>query len=817
MRPGPVGRAAAGALSRRRLQTVVIGLVLLVSCAASVLALGLVVESQSPFARAFTAQRGADVTAAINPARVSGSRLASTGRLPGVIAAAGPFRTVLVSPRLPVAGPGGVPMTLPGVTIVGRSAPGGPVDDLILRSGHWPTSDGQIVLDSGQSGPQFGVPLGTRITFAGLRGKPALTVVGTANSVTGTAFGWVLPAEIARLGAGPAAAGEQMLYRFAAAGGQSALSADLAEVTRALPAGAVAGTQNYLAARSGESGNTAPFVPFLVAFGVLGMLMSALITANVISGAVVAGYRRIGVLKSIGFTPGQVVTAYAGQVLVSALAGCAAGVVLGNVLAIPVLAQAASVYQIGALHVPIWVDVAVPAAMCLLVAVAAVLPALRAGRLSAVQAIATGRAPRTGRGYTAHRLLGRLPLPRPVTIGLASPFARPARTAMTMAAVLLGATAVTLAVGLTSSLHRVVTDLSHSAAIAVRVQLPGVGPGGIGVRVTRHHCTAGAAATTPAGTGTCTTTRTPVNAVTAQRAVESALRTQPGTARYVQQSGRLAAVAGLSQPVMITAFRGDAAWTGYDMVTGHWYAAPDQVDAATGFLTSTGTRVGDMVTLVVGGRRARVRIVGQYFGTENNGLALVTGWQTLARLDPALAPAADDIALTPGTPAAGYARSLQSRLGSVFFVLVNQRNSDVLDVMIALIGTLTLLLAIVAGLGVLNTVVLNTRERVHDLGVFKVVGMTPRQTSVMAVCWVAGVGLVGGLIAVPVGIALHGVVLAAMTSAADVGLPPDLLAVYRGGEVVVLALAGAAIACGGALLPAGWAAAIRPGAALRSE
>ena len=53
-----------------------------------------------------------------------------------------------------------------------------------------------------------------------------------------------------------------------------------------------------------------------------------------------------------------------------------------------------------------------------------------------------------------------------------------------------------------------------------------------------------------------------------------------------------------------------------------------------------------------------------------------------------------------------------------------------------LIGTLILLLAIVAGLGVLNTVVLHTRERVHDLGVFKAVGMTPRQTIAMVVCWV---------------------------------------------------------------------------------
>ena len=47
--------------------------------------------------------------------------------------------------------------------------------------------------------------------------------------------------------------------------------------------------------------------------------------------------------------------------------------------------------------------------MCALVGLAALVPSLRAGRLSAVQAIALGRAPRTGRGYAAHRLLGRLP------------------------------------------------------------------------------------------------------------------------------------------------------------------------------------------------------------------------------------------------------------------------------------------------------------------------------------------------------------------------------------------------------------------------
>ena len=104
--------------------------------------------------------------------------------------------------------------------------------------------------------------------------------------------------------------------------------------------------------------------------------MSVLIVANGGSGAVIAGYYRIGILKSIGFTPGQVVAAYAGQVIVPAVAGCLGGVALGNLLSASVLHKTADVYGVGQLGVPLWVNVAVPLAMCGLVALAAVLPAL---------------------------------------------------------------------------------------------------------------------------------------------------------------------------------------------------------------------------------------------------------------------------------------------------------------------------------------------------------------------------------------------------------------------------------------------------------
>ena len=106
-------------------------------------------------------------------------------------------------------------------------------------------------------------------------------------------------------------------------------------------------------------------------------------------------------------------------------------------------------------------------------------------------------------------------------------------------------------------------------------------------------------------------------------------------------------------------------------------------------------------------------------------------------------------------------------------------------------------------LGVLNTVVLQVRDRARDLGVFKAIGMTPLQTLVMVVCSVCGIGIVAGLVATPVGVALHHYIVPVMGHAGQTNAPRTLLSVYPAGELVLLALFGLLIAAAGALGPAG--------------
>ena len=792
-------RAARGGLGGRRLQAVIICLVVLAATAASTLALGMLADAHSPFDHAFAVQHGADDAVTVDTSVATRGQLTATTRLAGVVAAAGPFAETTVTAQLTT--PGFPGSQLVPLQVTGRASPGGRVDDLTLIAGHWPTADNQIVLSEDAPGAP-----GATFTV----GSHQLTVVGVADSVTDTAQSWVLPRELTTLAGQAGARQAQMLYRFADAGTSAAIATDVAAVRAALPRAAVQDTSSYLVVRQSEQSNIAPWVPFIIAFGVLALVISVLIVVNVVSGAVVAGTTRIGVLKSIGFTPAQVVASYVLLVAVPAVLGCVIGAFCGNLLAVPLLRQNAQVYQVGALGVPAWVDVTVPLAVLALTAVGAIPPALRAGRMSAVQAIATGRAPRPAHGYVAHRALARLAsLPRAVTLGLAAPAARPARTLVTVVAVIIGAAAVTFGAGLATSLTRAYADISE-AALSVRVLAlpPGLAllpppPNGSrrgGIKVVGAGGPGGPAALTAAQ----------------QRTITAALAAQPGTLHYVSVARDQLSPPGLASGLDVTAYGGNPAWTGLALISGHWYSGTAEADANTLFLTDTGTSVGSTYPLSSGGHTVTVRIVGEVFRPGND-VEMYLSPAAVAAVDPGVGVQEYDVSVQPGTSPQAYANAISAKLGDSYLAGSAHGGGSVFAAVDTLVVLLTLLIMVVAGLGVLNTVALQIRERAHDIGVFKSVGMTPRQTLAMILCSVAVVGLVAGIIAVPAGMYLHDGVVPVTAHAANSGIPASIQTVYFPWEIVVLALAGLAIAIAGALGPASWAAGTRTAFALRAE
>jgi hypothetical protein len=553
-------RAARGGIGRRKLQAVIIGAVLLAATATSVVALGLLANANGPFDRASARQNGADVTAAVDPSAATQPQIAATTRLAGVTAAAGPYPGVLVTAQVTVPGvPGSSPDSL---RLVGRSSPGGRVDDLTLDEGHWPDGGNQIVMDRGT-----GVFPGSTVTA----GSQKLTVVGVADSVTGTADAWVLPSEVSALAGRQNPVQAQMLYRFASAGSTSAITADIAELRAALPRGALLNNPvSYLGARQSEQSNIAPWVPFIIAFGVIALLISVLIVVN--DSASVTAYGRGN-------------PAWSGYVLIS------------------------------------------------------------------------------GRWYSG-------------------------------------------------------------------------GSGGSSPR-----------ASTAGG------------------------------------------------------FGGSSA----------------EADVNTPFLTDTGTSVGSAYTLGSGGHRVTVRIVGEVFDPGRN-LDLFMSPATLAAIDPSTTgPQRYDVAVRPGISPPAYANAVSAALGRSYqAAYASGGQSRTLTAVLALIAMLTILIMVVAGVGVLNTVALQIRERAHDIGVFKSIGMTPRQTLAMVVCSVAFIGLAAGIVAIPAGVYLHHGVVPVMAHAANSGYPASLISVYATWQLILLALAGLVIAVAGALGPASWAAGTRTAFALRA-
>ncbi|MGI5441483.1 FtsX-like permease family protein [Streptomyces shenzhenensis] len=765
-----VWRAARAAVRRRRLQTVVIGLVTLVSTGAMVVALGLVDAASAPFDRAFDRQRGPHVVAAFDPAQVPDVRLADAARRPGV-SAAGPFALATVGlPR------GHDSFGLGGeVTVVGRPGPDGPVGRVDLWAGRWAVRPGEVVLNrqpdwtADDLGRTLRVPSG-----------PDLTVVGFAFDLSGTADAWVAPAQMPVLH--PSAT--QMLFRFQDASSENRLRAALAMVTDGLPDGALTGSTSYLALKHQIGRSARAYTPYLLTFGVLGLVVAVLIVANVVGGAVVSGFRHIGVLKALGFTPGQVLAVYLVMVSVPAVVGCALGTVAGNLLARPLFQSVFTGPDAGVFHdgvgIAPWVNAVTPAGLLLVCVLAALAPALRTRGLSAARAISAGSAPRAGRALGLQRRLAGTRLPRSVSLGAGLPFTRPGRSALTLAAVVLGVTTVTFATGLATTMTRF--GNAGRDAYDVTVYASKVQDG------------------------------REIQPVHADRELQALLASLPGASRATARGELEVVIAGSSRKVMLEGRRGDTE-LGAVLTRGRWTSGTGEVVAGSAFLRQNGLRVGDRLRLQKGGRQQGMTVVGEFMMDDPR---LVVGdWPTMTALSPNEKPIAYHVKLRADADPADYARA--ARAADPGIDPVPNGPNDITRTIVGSAGALTLMLAVVAALGVFNTAVLNTHDRRRDLGMLKSIGMTPRQVTVMTVTSMAVLGALGSLLGIPLGVAGYELVVPRMTDAVDIVLPSAMTDVWHVPVLTGPAFAGVVITLLGAVVPARRAARLTVAQVLHGE
>lgn len=761
------------------MQTVVIGLVVAVSTATIVVALALLSTAAAPYDRAHAQQHGAHLVAAFDAAAVSNAQLTRAAKTPDVESYAGPYGQV----TLETENDEGI-FFFPTLTVVGRANPDGAVDRLNLWQGRWASKPGELVLAM-RPGVED-VKVGTRLSF---KGHSTFTVVGLAYSVTGSADGWVTPAQLADLE--PTAT--QMLYRFTSAATDADIRAGQAAVTAGLPATAVLGAQSYLTAKKEVSSETAVYVPFLMVFGVLGLVVAVLIVANVISGAVVAGYRDIGMLKALGFSPNQVMVVYLVMVTVPSAVGSVLGTVAGNFGAQPLLADVFEAYGGSGVGVDLWVDALALVGMPAVVVLAALLSALRARWLPAARAISAGSAQRTGRALRVQRWLSGVRLPRSVSLGLGVPFARPARSALTLAAVVLGVMTVTLAIGVTQSVnaYQDAVNPSHPDRVELTAMTEDSLPPPPGE----------SAPQTPPKLG--------------DTEDEALLRSLPGAVHVAATANQAVNLTGGNQRVEARFVRGDGAATGPQVLSGRWPTRAGEIAVGSRFLNQRGLSMGDTVTVELDNRRVPVRVVGIVL-VNSDGI-LYADWATLARLSPDRRADQYVVDLRPGTDKQAYLDAVKAGDPGLADLREPEHGSSQAAVLISAATVLTLVLGVVAALGVFNTVVLNARERRRDLGMLKSIGMTPGQVVTMMVTSMGALGLVGGLVGLPLGIVAHRLLAPAMMRAGQADVLDVVVDVFQAPMFGPLVLAGVAIAVLGAFIPARSAARTTIAEALRNE
>lgn len=758
-------------LRRRKLQSFLITLVILLSSGAATLALNLLVETNAPYDQAFEQVNGAHLTLSFKASKVTPAQLERTASAPGVTQSAGPWPATSAQITWAV-GKGGsaTPVTI-NINVVGRDKPDTLVDRLTMIDGRWATALGEIVL-SQQLADHLHARVGQPITTTPETGNVSLKIVGIASSINPDAGAWAERGVITALLSPKNDLEYQMLYRVSSANTQDDLQRASNTIAALLPQGAVGKVDTYLAAKIDADRTTAVMIPFLLAFSGLALLAAAFIISNIVTGVVVAEYREIGIMKSVGFTPGQVVAVLMSQILIPTLVGCLLGLPGGMLLSQPFLHDTAHAFGLPTFATAsIQVLVSVLAGVLVVSALAALYPAWRAGRLSAVAGITTGSAPPMGRASAVNRALLRLPLPRTLSLGLGDAFARPLRALLTLGAILIGVSTVVFALGLHESLGRVAEGIFRDQYVQALVSR---GPQASDTQVT------------------------------------GLLKADPDTAKFVSIGETVASVPGIADPVSFYGYRGDSSWIGYQIIDGRWFSATNEIVATTHLLRLANLKVGDTFMAGINGKPATLRVVGSILDQRNGNLLLRGNWSALIAGDPGAQPQEYEIQLTAGTNPEAYARRLEEQsVGQQISASPNQRASESTPFILlsGVVAGLALVLAAIAVAGVFNTAVLNTREGVRDIAILKALGMTPGGVTSMVVASVALLGLVAGGLGIPAGLTLHHEILRSMALiATDTELPAGFYDAIDHTVLPLLALTGVIIAAIGAWIPARLAA-----------
>jgi putative ABC transport system permease protein len=712
--------------------------VVVVALASTSLIAGLEGQTQAgdEWDAAFEEANGAHVT--IDGALES---MAEVAAMPDVAASTHPYRRSRVELDLLV---GGEPVTTAYVREMA-------VDDLseiarpLLRDGRWarPGAEGEVVLDRAFA-LEEGVEVGDPVAIATPGGPRRLTVVGRAIDLVdcfypncGGVTAWVDPAGYERLDVDST---EMVFLRLHDPFADDRFIADLNDHP--------VGTQGWIDTRDDTVTVYEVFGAFLGAFGVFVMIAAAVVVGGSMATRAVARRRDVGLLKAVGATPRQVAASIVVSHAIAAAAGVLVGWVLGSFLA-PLtevglgetLGVSGAVFSLGSLVTALVV-------VELIVMVTTVVPAWRAGRSSTTAAL-TSVAAHPARGRLLGWATARLGMGPVGLAGVRDTFGRPARSVLTAVALALAIVAVLTSVGTERTVDRVFGDHTLTGD-----------PEDLRVFPTDD----------------------------ASDAIPAVLDDLPGVASWFTETSQDIALG--DETFLGRAMGGDVAHAGFDVREGRMFAGSGEAVAGWGLLNRLGVDVGDHLRVEANGRPIELTIVGWYREGEDTGEVLRFPLTDLQAVDPEAEPDWAGVNVEEGVEAETVATSLGRQLGgSARVEVATVEMSDEIKVFRLAFVLVSGLVVVMALANLASTMLLAVRERTHELGVLRAVGVTPRQVVAMVAVGAAALAVLAALIGVPLGWAVTTLVTEVVGAASGIG--PGLGA--SPGAVTVLVLVPAVV------------------------
>jgi putative ABC transport system permease protein len=513
-------------------------------------------------------------------------------------------------------------------------------------------------------------------------------------------------------------------------------------------------------------------------FGVLALLLSALLVATLMTALLADQVRQIGALKAVGARTSQIAGSYAGMVTVLAVSALVIGWPLGRLAAGGYIKAVGGIlnFDVDDVGPPLRLIVGQTAVGLVVPLLAAAAPVLRAARADTASALrehgVTAPTYSSRRGARIVRyLIARLPqMPAMATRNV---FRRRVRLVVTVTALALGGSTFIAALNLTTSLNTTLDGQADALRYDIAVDL--VDP-------------------------------FPTNRVSA------AVRTVPGVAE---------AETWLSTPVSL----GDSPTTATTPTL--YGVAPDTRMLALPVLSGRWLRPEDTDAIVLShnlakaypalraGADVRLRIQGRVrdwhvVGIVRQVAAPPAAWTTYDNLAPALAPGTTNALriLTDGNDAFAVTatrRALEKALTAAGITVATNRDTgqtqkvlrDHILVISTFLGLLTLLSVVIGGLGLATTMAINVIERIREIGILRALGAG---TAAVTALVLAEAGLVGALswlaaliLAVPASIVFGQVIgEILLESPLDLAVNPLAPFIWLAAVVVLAGLAGLA-------------------------